>query len=832
MKDNAGLHYHFNGPENVSGYKMLSEISKNDGSRIQFKYNGRGELLYIIDSRNQQINVDTDLNGYIKRIWIYTDGNQLDLVRYKYDTAGNMVEMTDAMDASERFYYNGHLLIQSTDPNGINFFWEYDGKGDDARCIHTWGDKGVLEYHIEYGDGVTRTKNSLGQITEYYYDDRKLIYKIIDANGGITRQQYNEFEELDMVINPEGGVRKTVYNEFGKVAKSIDENGQSTLYYYDDSLNLIELISPGGMSQKWKYNEAGLVVERTMPDGNKLQYHYEENSLRHITDSEKQQYSLSYNKSGDMEEVIFPNGLSRRWKYDQQGRLTQSTDLKGNTARFHYDRTGNLTRLDEPDGNVHHFSYDPSGNMIRAKDQIHDIGFTYGPMGILKSRTQNGRTVRFVYDRYTHLRAIQNEGGEKYAFEVDGLGQVISETGFDGIHRSYVRDGVGRVVKVIRPNDRWTDISYDPTGNIVREEQYDGTYTAYRYNADSVLIEALNKEGSLKFDRDKKGNIIKESRTDGHFIDKAYNKNGLCTNITSSLGADIRQEFDKDGNLMQLQSGDHWQANWKRDNVGLEIHRQLTGGVSVLTSRDNFGREISKSIGINNTRKSSKRYLWGMGNRLQGINDEISGTHINFEYDVFDNLTRADYTESGQIKETIYRTPDVIGNLYEDHHRSDRRYDKGGRLLEDLNYNYHYDCEGNLCFKEFKKHMGYSSLGKEALEKKYDIKFKATATGWLYNWSADGMLLRVVNPQQGKVHFGYDALGRRTYKEVKNRRTCWLWDGNVPLHEWTELKEEPRIDIVTWVFEEGSFVPCARLTETKSESVITDRKSTRLNSSH
>jgi RHS repeat-associated protein len=146
----------------------------------------------------------------------------------------------------------------------------------------------------------------------------------------------------------------------------------------------------------------------------------------------------------------------------------------------------------------------------------------------------------------------------------------------------------------------------------------------------------------------------------------------------------------------------------------------------------------------------------------------------------------------------------------------------GGRLTEDANHFYHYDCEGNLVFKEFKKPQGYSSLGKAALQKKYGIRFKATATGWLYEWSAGGMLERVVNPQQGKVTFGYDALGRRVYKEVKHTRTKWLWDGNVPLHEWQTTEKELLIDIVTWVFEEGTFVPAARITDKGSQSILTD----------
>jgi RHS repeat-associated protein len=108
------------------------------------------------------------------------------------------------------------------------------------------------------------------------------------------------------------------------------------------------------------------------------------------------------------------------------------------------------------------------------------------------------------------------------------------------------------------------------------------------------------------------------------------------------------------------------------------------------------------------------------------------------------------------------------------------------------------------------------------LQKKYGIRFKATATGWLYEWSAGGMLERVVNPQQGKVTFGYDALGRRVYKEVKHTRTHWLWDGNVPLHEWQTTEKEPLIDMVTWVFEEGTFVPAARVTDSGSQSILTD----------
>ncbi len=130
--------------------------------------------------------------------------------------------------------------------------------------------------------------------------------------------------------------------------------------------------------------------------------------------------------------------------------------------------------------------------------------------------------------------------------------------------------------------------------------------------------------------------------------------------------------------------------------------------------------------------------------------------------------------------------------------------------------------QGNLIYKEYKKPQGYSSIGKEALQKKHGIKFKATATGRLYEWTAGGMLSKVVNPQQGKIRFGYDPLGRRIFKESKGRRTNRLRDGNVPLHEWQTTEREPLIEIITCVFEDGAFVPAARITGSGSQSIVTD----------
>jgi RHS repeat-associated protein len=86
----------------------------------------------------------------------------------------------------------------------------------------------------------------------------------------------------------------------------------------------------------------------------------------------------------------------------------------------------------------------------------------------------------------------------------------------------------------------------------------------------------------------------------------------------------------------------------------------------------------------------------------------------------------------------------------------------------------------------------------------------------------------------------YDALGRRTAKVFKDKITRFVWDGNVLLHEWDyniadrpkqvadDLgqilldREEPVENLITWIYEEGSFVPSGKIINHEKFSIISD----------
>ena len=108
---------------------------------------------------------------------------------------------------------------------------------------------------------------------------------------------------------------------------------------------------------------------------------------------------------------------------------------------------------------------------------------------------------------------------------------------------------------------------------------------------------------------------------------------------------------------------------------------------------------------------------------------------------------------------------------------------------------------------------------------------------WRYIWNQNGTLKEVRPPGGGDFAFDalftYDALGRRLSKDAIGI-TCWLWNGNVPLHEWTSSQsrnengeiEENQKDLRTWLFEEESFVPLALFQDGKAYSIVTDHLGT------
>jgi|GEM_PF-1567040 len=245
--------------------------------------------------------------------------------------------------------------------------------------------------------------------------------------------------------------------------------------------------------------------------------------------------------------------------------------------------------------------------------------------------------------------------------------------------------------------------------------------------------------------------------------------------------------------------------------------------------------------------ESAKQYTWDVDTRLKRLVDAMTGP-VDFGHDAFGNLANVAHAD-GHIE---LRLPDALGNLFRTHDRSDRRYGPGGQLLETRDARgitrFEYDQEGNLI-----------------------SKIEPDGATWTYAWNSAGMLAEVTRPDGGLVELRYDALGRRISKKFRDKVTRWVWDGNVPLHEWVELHaaeaepassdaptrsnavealrararrallharpaqgpppEASRQDppatevgpVTTWVFSPEGYAPLAKIVERSCFSIVTDQ---------
>jgi RHS repeat-associated protein len=187
--------------------------------------------------------------------------------------------------------------------------------------------------------------------------------------------------------------------------------------------------------------------------------------------------------------------------------------------------------------------------------------------------------------------------------------------------------------------------------------------------------------------------------------------------------------------------------------------------------------------------------------------------------------------------------------------------------LQDANWHYLYDDAGNLIKKsknnseqiltDFKKEQAQSKpqktywidrlFGYTDEPPKPDLAPKTPKANWqygewFYTWQANGMLQSVKDPKGKTTAFEYDALGRRTAKinVAKNEINRYIYDGNVLLHEFSyPIADKPKViaddlgrlsldreentdNLITWVFDEGTFVPQAKIVNGETYSIISD----------
>ena len=815
------LYYHFT-DRAYDSVQLLARISDRNGFEINFIYNERGHLIEIIDSAGRKLRLESDHAGRITAIYApdpeYWLKREICISSYRYDASGNLLEQRNALGDAMLFEYEGRLMTREVWRNGMEWFFRYEGTEIGSRCIHTWGTKNTFNHKLTFFEGRTEVLDSYDKKTIYHHKGG-LVYLKVDPNGSEYRYHYNDDNQLLQEVDPEGGSYLYSYDAFGNTIDCTDPEGGSVSATYFKAGELrhcpLEVQTMDGGIWSFAYDDKGNVVERSNPKGAKTKLIYEGGLVKEVIDPYGIKTTLRYDRWHNLIEASDSRGNTTQYEYDGLGRCVKIINPKGAKQTRAYDNLGRVIAVKDFDGNNIQLEYDGIDNLILYQDDLQTVEYLYEGMWKLVRRRDARGQLQFVYDCEERLLRVSNENWEHYHFELDAAGHVVREQGFDREYRSYQRDRAGRVIKETLPSGKFKEYEYDKCGRVTRiVHDYDQEEQTYSYYSSGRLQEAKNEHALVSFRYNNMGLPVEE-RMNEHIIRRSYNSMGQIASLTSSLGANLVYERNEFGELISFraeQAESHFGSEHQYDSLGFELERMLPGGISQSFAYDNIGRLVDSKTRQSTKVRRERRYHWGKADRLLKTEDSRYGT-TSYEYSPTGHLQKATYADGTEE----HRLSDKVGNLFDDPDRKLRKYLQGGKIEQSGEWRFKYDKDGQLIEK-------YKGSGKW-----WDSKRER----WQYEWNQNGTLKAVKSPHRKRpVQFTYDALGRRICK-FASEYTHWVWNGNVPLHEWNTGQtwkdggwQHYELDLRTWVFEEESFVPMALLLNGKAYSVVTDQLGT------
>ncbi|MEZ4327349.1 MAG: DUF6531 domain-containing protein, partial [Polyangiales bacterium] len=605
VETHAGVVHEFaRVPGDPSERMRLMKRRTRDGHTNEFHYDRLGRLEYAVDSGGRIVRFEHNDRGQLTavKLPLSKDHGWYPFRRFEYDARGDLTAVLDSHNKAWRFEYVSHLMVQETDRAGLSFYFQYDGHSAYSKCVRTWGDGGIYDHEIMYDPANRKTivQNSTGAVTVYEMDETNAVIAITDAHGG--RESYERCPSTGKVLketNALGEVVEKTYDARGNLVRLTGPDGATTEIEYHERMNLpTEARDALGRRWRWVYDWVGHLTARQNAAQETTMYEWSDSGLLESMQMPGERVTrLAYDERKNVVAVTLPNGARIEHEHDGQGRVVRTRDALGAITRVERCSEGWTRAVQLPMGVEQQMAYDDEGNLLEARDPNRHVRFAYGHYHRLVSREEAGTQLRFEYDTEDQLTAVVNEAGERYAFELDACGRVKAETGFDGFTRRYLRDAAGRVTKTLLPSGRQTTLSYDAAGRIAAVAHSDGTRTEFGYDAAGQLLRAVNESADVRFERDGMGRIVSESQDGGQTWVRSGYEAGQRMHVESDFGALQRIAHDALGEVSRLANGAGAGAApiaFARNALGLEVERELPGGVHVGWTRDVAGRPLER----------------------------------------------------------------------------------------------------------------------------------------------------------------------------------------------------------------------------------------------
>jgi RHS repeat-associated protein len=443
-------------------------------------------------------------------------------------------------------------------------------------------------------------------LVRYTYTPRGELSAVYDRSGTPVRSfTYDDNHPGRMSAHQYAGRPPTTYryDAAGRVTEQHNPAGLSYRYGYEknavtltDSMNRREVLHTEG--------EGGLkrVIKEEKADGSAVTREFD-NAGRMVamTDAagRRTEYRLNIG-SGNVTEIVSPDGRSVRFSYNDQRQLIATTGTDGLRSRQAFDERGRLTQETSRHGEITRYFYDDPDNELPSA--IEDAtgsrkSMTWSRYGQLLTFTDcSGYETRYEYDRFGQMTAIHQEEGLSRYRAYDARGRLISQKDNEGHETRYEYSDAGDLTTLIHPDGSRQTTAYDAAGHPVATTA-GGLTRQMEYDAAGRVISLTSENGShTLFTYDVLDRLTQETGFDGRTQRYHYDLTGKLTQ-SSDENLVTLWHYDEADRLTHRTVSDEPAEQWRYNARGWpEETSHLSDGhrVAVQYAYDKQGRTVSE----------------------------------------------------------------------------------------------------------------------------------------------------------------------------------------------------------------------------------------------
>ena len=375
------------------GYDAMGNITSmtdEKGRKTEYRYSPLGDIIEVIDPTGHSTKYSYDnmrrmtkFEQYRMIDTTYADVQkpEYQITTYERNKKGEVIATISPLgDVVKYKYDNAGQLISKRDEDEHETLYEYNLVGKLAKVSYADGKTVAFAYNplkqlIAMHDWLGTTKIEL--------DELGRARAITDFEGNEVGYAWNALGQREKTIYPDGSEVAYTYNQQGRIEKVIANTGE-TNYQYDTLGRIAMRILPEGTKSNYEFNPLGAITSLThsTKDGDILdQFKYTYDPVGNITQIEKHRvgiesdngvFQYTYDELNRLCAVVHNENDIRRYRYDELGnRVSQWQGRKYETyeqnprTMHSYNARNQLIKTLEPKANTTtEYRYDKRGNMI------------------------------------------------------------------------------------------------------------------------------------------------------------------------------------------------------------------------------------------------------------------------------------------------------------------------------------------------------------------------------------------------------------------------------------------------------------------------------------